>query len=164
MSLIFRMIYVWLRSMRMERLPVGVVESRLTLRTLPNDLDLNMHMNNGRFLTICDLNRVDMFIRTGLVRLMFKNGWAPVVTEHAMQYRRPLKLWQRYETTMVLTHWDEKYFYMSHRFESDGKLVAEGTSKGVALGREGVVAPDVVFEALSALRGIPFENKTDAAA
>ncbi|MDC0434241.1 thioesterase family protein [bacterium] len=33
---------------------------------LPNDLDLTMHMNNGRYLTICDFNRVDLFVRSGL--------------------------------------------------------------------------------------------------
>lgn len=48
MNLMLRMLWVWWLSLRRERLPVGRAESRLTLRTLPNDLDVNFHMNNGR--------------------------------------------------------------------------------------------------------------------
>lgn len=154
MSLIFRMIYVWLRSLRMERLPAGPLESCLTLRTLPNDLDLNLHMNNGRFLTICDLNRVDMFIRTGLIKLMLKKKWAPIVVEHKMEYRRSLGLWQKYEVRMQLTHWDEKYFYMTHQFFIKDKLAAEGASKGVARAKDRVVPPAEVMEALKEMRGV----------
>ena len=43
MNLLFRMLWVWLISLRRERLPVGVAESRLHLITLPNDLDPNLH-------------------------------------------------------------------------------------------------------------------------
>ncbi len=146
MSLIFRMLWVWLRSLSAERLPVGVASNRLRWVTLPNDLDINLHMNNGRYLTICDLNRVDLFIRTGLLRAMLAEGWIPIIAEHTMSYKRPLKLFQAYESVMELTHWDERAFYMKHTFLVGEKVVAEGTSVGVVRGRGGVIPPEQVLE------------------
>lgn len=145
MNLIFRLLYVWMISFFRERLPVGLAVSKLHLVTLPNDLDINLHMNNGRFLTICDLNRVDLFIRTGLLKVMLKEGWMPIVTEHTMQYKKPLKIFRRFEVIAEITHWDEKSFFMTHRFMIQDKLIAEGTSKGVIKGREGIVPPEEVI-------------------
>lgn len=154
MNLILRMLWVWFLSLRRERLPVGVAESRLRLITLPNDLDVNLHMNNGRYLTIADLSRVDLFLRTGLVSVMRKEKWAPIISAHTMDYKRSLKLFQRFEAVMQLTHWDDRHFYMSHQFLSGERLVAEGTSVGVIRGREGVIAPARVLERLRGERGI----------
>ncbi len=142
MNLIFRMLYVYILSLFRERMAADNLKSRLDLRVLPNDLDLNFHMNDGRYLTICDLNRVDLFIRTGLVGAMFKHGWMPVIAEHTMVYKRPLNLFDRYAVMLEVTHYDEKYFYMKHTFVRDERVVAEGTSKGCVYARGiGVVSP-----------------------
>jgi acyl-CoA thioesterase FadM len=154
MNLIMRMLWVWWLSLRRERLPVGRAESRLHLRTLPNDLDVNLHMNNGRYLTICDLSRLDLFIRTGLVHAMRNEKWTPVITEHTMVYKRSLRLFQKFEAVMQLTHWDERSFYMTHQFLVGDRVVAEGTSVGVIRSREAVVPPETVLARVRQLRGI----------
>ncbi|WP_095210499.1 acyl-CoA thioesterase [Endozoicomonas ascidiicola] len=146
MSLIFRMIYLLVASFFKPRLPIMYPENTLTLRVLPNDLDINMHMNNGRYLTICDLSRVDMFLRTGFARTMQKEGWIPVVSEHTMKYKKPLNPFQKYDVHMKITSWDEKAFHMEHRFLVAGRVVAEGTSRGCALSKSGVIAPEQVIE------------------
>lgn len=146
MNLIFRMLYVWLISLSRPRLPIGKTRSELRLITLPNDLDVNMHVNNGRYLTLCDLNRVDLFIRTGLLAVMRKEKWAPIISEHTMQYKKPLKVFKKFDAILELTHWDEKTFYMTHRFMIKDKLIAEGTSKGVILSRNGVIPPATVIQ------------------
>jgi len=146
------MIYVFLASFFKERLPADAAESILTLRVLPNDLDINLHVNNGRYLTLCDLTRIDMFIRTGLAKVMIKKGWIPIVAEHTMTYRKPLKVFQCFELKGSLTHWDEKFFYMTHTFTRDGFTVAEGTSKGTIRARSGVVPPAEVIEAVKSSR------------
>jgi acyl-CoA thioesterase FadM len=87
-----------------------------------------------------------------LAAVMLKRGWMPIIAEHTMIYRRPLGVFKRFRATMHLTHWDEKYFYMTHHFTINEKLIAEGTSKGVVRGREGVIAPDSVFAAIIAAR------------
>jgi acyl-CoA thioesterase FadM len=152
MSLLFRLLYVLLLSLFRERLPVGVAVSRLHLRTLPNDLDINLHMNNGRYLTICDLNRFDLFVRTGLLRLMVRKKWMPMIVEHTMRYKRPLLVFRSFESVMEVTHWNEREFFMTHQFIHKGRVVAEGTSKAVIRGRDGVVPPEEVIGALNQAR------------
>lgn len=153
MNLYLRMIYVFLLSLSRPRLPVGEVSSELNLIVLPNDLDVNLHVNNGRYLTYCDLSRVDMFIRTGLLKVMRMHGWIPIIAEHTMNYRKSLKVFNRFKASMDLVRWDEKYFYMAHRFTIGDTLIAEGTSKGVIRGKEGVIGPAKVLEAVNAMRG-----------
>jgi len=152
MSLIFRLTYVFIISLFREKLPVGKSQSLLKLITLPNDLDLNMHMNNGRFLTICDLNRMDMFFRTGLAKVMLQKRWIPMVTEHTMVYMRPLKVFERFTVTASLTHWDDKYFYMTHEFSKNNKMVATGTSKGLVRSKKGTISPEEVIKAVNISR------------
>ena len=142
MNLIFRMCYVFILSLFRERIGLDNLVSQLSLRVLPNDLDLNFHMNNGRYLTICDLNRVDLFIRSGLMKAMFKRRWMPVIAEHTMSYKKPLNVFEHYYVSMQVTRWDEKYFYMTHTFCNDERIVAEGTSKGCVYARGvGVISP-----------------------
>jgi hypothetical protein len=51
LNLYLRLFLTILRALRAPRLVLGdTVE--LTLRVLPTDLDLNGHMNNGRYLTL----------------------------------------------------------------------------------------------------------------
>lgn len=150
MSLIFRMLWLLAASFFKAPLPAVKPQNHLVLRVLPNDLDINLHMNNGRYLTICDLTRVDMFIRTGLIKLMMKRKWIPIITEHTMVYKKALKPFQKYQVEMAVTGWDERCFFMSHTFSVGDCIMAEGTSKGLFYHRrEGVVPPEKVLETLT---------------
>ena len=148
MNLIFRLLYVYIYSLFRERLSVANSKSVLRLRVLPNDLDLNIHMNNGRYLTICDLNRVDLFIRSGLVRTMRKRHWFPVIAEHTMAYKKSLRPFERYTAEMQVTHWDDKFFYMTHTFSNAERVVATGTSVGAIRSRTEVIKPSDVLAAI----------------
>lgn len=149
MNLIFRMLFVIIRSWFLKRIGVGNFASELNLRVLPNDIDINFHMNNGRYLTICDLNRVDVFARSGLLKAMFKRNWIPVIAEHTMTYKKPLGIFERYEVKLEVMRWDEKYFYMTHTFRQGERIVAEGTSKGCVYARGlGVIKPDDALAAV----------------
>lgn len=149
MNLIFRLLYVYIYSLFRERLTIADSKSRLPMLVLPNDLDIILHMNNGRYLTICDLNRVDLFIRSGLLKTMRKRHWFPVIAEHTMSYKKSLHLFERYTAELALTHWDDKYFYMTHTFSNAERVVASGTSKGAIRSRTEVIKPDAVLAALA---------------
>ena len=149
MNLIFRMLFVIIRSFFCERIAVGNFTSELSMHVLPNDIDINFHMNNGRYLTICDLNRVDILARSGLLKAMFKRNWIPVIAEHTMTYKKPLGMFKRYVVKTEVTHWDEKYFYMEHTFRMGDRIAAEGTSKGCVYARGvGVVGLDDAIAAV----------------
>ncbi len=154
MSLIFRMIWLLLSSRFKPRLPHIKPLNELNMMVLPNDLDINLHMNNGRYLTICDLTRVDMFMRTGLAKTMFKQKWMPIITEHTMQYKKALKPFQKYKVTMAVIGWDERSFDMVHTFLVGARVVAEGTSKGVIYSKQdGIIPPARVMETVELYLG-----------
>ncbi|NOZ54430.1 MAG: acyl-CoA thioesterase [Gammaproteobacteria bacterium] len=146
MNLIVRIIAVLITSFFKPKLPIEKPKNSLTLRVLPNDMDINFHMNNGRYLTICDLTRVDMFIRTGLAKTMLKEKWTPVIAEHTMKYKKGLKIFQKYTLKMEITGWDEKSFKMLHTFLVADRVVAEGTSQGVIISKSGAISPEDVMK------------------
>lgn len=66
----------------------------LPMHVWPNDLDLLFHMNNGRFLSLMDLGRIDLLVRTGFWDEARKRKWYPVVGTTLIDYRRPLTVFR----------------------------------------------------------------------
>ncbi|TCD16129.1 thioesterase family protein [Oricola cellulosilytica] len=138
MNLIFRLVWVAIASMWRPKLEM-MDESRLSFRVLPNDLDINIHMNNGRYLTITDLGRVDLIMRAGLFPVLRRRKWYPVIGSMRVSYRRPLEPFQAYELVTRVLGWDEQWLYFEHRFEVGDRLMARVLMKGLFLhGREKV--------------------------
>ncbi|GAA6136047.1 thioesterase family protein [Oceaniserpentilla sp. 4NH20-0058] len=146
MNLYFRLFLIFIRTLRKKHIPIDDLANSVSVRVLPNDLDLNMHVNNGRYLTFCDLTRVDLFIRSGLASLMIKNKWNPIIAEHSMEYIRPLNLFDKVEVSMKITHWDEKFFYCTHEFHKDEKLIAKGTSRALVISKQGSLSPEFILQ------------------
>lgn len=123
-------------------------ESILTLRVRPTDLDINAHMNNGRFLTVMDLGRLDLIARTPLGKTVVKFRWQPVVASALLRYFRPLKPFQKYQLRTRVIGWDEKWFFVEQRFERNGELIAIGLVKGLFRDRRGNVPIADVLKAV----------------
>ena len=124
------------------RKPIALLEtSAINLRVWPNDLDTNLHVNNGRFLTLADLGVVTLFGRMGLFRAALRKGWRPVVGSAIARFRRPLKPFQKYRLETRLLGWNEKWTYFESRFIVKGEVKATVVTKGMFLGREGPVPP-----------------------
>ena len=70
--------------------------ARTNFITLPTDLDINRHMNNGVYFSIMDVARFDMLVRNGVWQMMRDNGWYPVVASETVTFRKSLSLWQRF--------------------------------------------------------------------
>lgn len=132
MNLIFRLIWILIAAFRKPASDM-LEETRIRLRVLPNDLDTNIHMNNGRYLTIMDLGRMDLTVRSGLWRAMRDNRWYPVVGSAKMTFRRPLDPFQAYELTTRVVGWDDKWVYMEQRFMVGETMHARGVLKALFL-------------------------------
>lgn len=144
MNLYFRLL--WLSLMARFRPQLGALdESVLRMRVWPFDLDLNRHMNNGRFLTLMDLGRIDLMLRSGLGRVVVRERWMPVIASSMVRWRRSLLPFQRFELRSRMLWWDDKWFYVEQRFVREGRTVAIGLVKGVIRRRGGHVAPAEVF-------------------
>ncbi len=138
MNLYLRLLLTLFRAWRAPRLQPGDTLER-TLRVLPNDLDINGHMNNGRYLTILDLMLVEYFVRTGFAATMLRNGWRPMAGGSFISYRRALKPLQTYTLRFRLDASDAHWNYMRFAFECDGRVHAAGYMKGAAVAHDGLV-------------------------
>lgn len=128
MNLILRLLWTLLTAR--WRGPIKPLdESRLRLRVLPTDLDINLHMNNGRYLSVMDLGRFDYVARVGLLRIVIRNRWMPLVATATIRYRRSLQPFDRFELVTRTVCWDEKWIYMEQRFERRGELIAHAYVK-----------------------------------
>src|SRR5262245_47864407 len=105
MNLWLRLLLVLMRSSRGPTLAAPLGVSSLRLRVWPNDLDVLMHMNNGRYVTIMDLGRVDLMIRMGLWRVILRQRWTPVVGTAHVLFRRELGVFQRYRLDTRIAGW-----------------------------------------------------------
>ena len=140
MNLILRLVLVLFRARYRSKLQLFQTSS-LGRRVWPNDLDLQLHVNNGRFLSLMDLGRLDLLVRTGFWRETRRRGWYPLVGGVLIDYRRPLKVFERYELRTKLLGWQGRWFFFEQRFVKDGKVVAKATVKGMIGGPKGAVTP-----------------------
>lgn len=126
--------------------------SHVTFRVNPSDLDVQRHMNNGRFLTLMDLGRMDLLLRSGFWRRITGQGWYPVVAGQTITYRRSLQLGERFDlATRVMGH-DDRWIYMEQVFRRDGELVADAIVRARFLRRTGGSVPmDEVLALVSPL-------------
>ena len=115
--------------------------SRVPFRVLPNDLDVQKHMNNGVYLSLMDLGRVDLMVRSGIWRELTKRGYYPVIVSSTITYRRSLELWERYELESRMVGIDEVASYVEQRFVRDGEICARAVIKARFLKKTGGVVP-----------------------
>ena len=132
MNLIFRLVRVLILGLFGPRIdPLG--RSIVAFRVWPNDLDINIHMNNGRYLTIMDLGRLDLILRSGFGRIMLKRRWSAVLGSVTIRYRRPLAPFQRYQIVTRILGWDEKWVFIEQQFVVDGQACAIAYSKAIVI-------------------------------
>jgi acyl-CoA thioesterase FadM len=115
--------------------------SRVPFRVLPNDLDVQKHMNNGVYLSLMDLGRVDLMVRSGVWRELTKRGYYPVIVSSTITYRRSLELWERYELESRMVGIDDIASYVEQRFVRDGEIYARAVIKARFLKKTGGVVP-----------------------
>lgn len=84
-----------------------------------------MHMNNGAYLTIMDLARTDMMIRSGMLKKVIKRRWYGVVAGESIRFKQSLKLFQRFEINTEVACWDHWAFYIVQTFTREETFVAK---------------------------------------
>ena len=116
MHMIFRtlwhLLFVGSRGSHLSFSDVG----RSRFRVWPTDLDLLNHVNNGKYLSLMDIARVDLIQRNGVLRLFKQENWYPVVVGQTISYRKSLNPWQRFWIETRILGFDEQAVYMEQRF------------------------------------------------
>ncbi|MCC7253918.1 thioesterase family protein [Hyphomicrobium sp.] len=140
MNLWLRLLWLLLSAPWRSRLPMPDGISELTFRVLPNDLDLSLHMNNGRYLAIMDLGRLDLIVRIGLGRAVWRNGWTPVANAALVRFRRELRAFERYRLETRVVGWQDQAVLIEQSFifaggEREGQVAARALFKGALYDR-----------------------------
>ena len=73
-------------------------------------------MNNGIFLSLLDLSRLDLAYRSGAWQKWKKLGWYPVVVAETVTFRKSLTPWQSFDIESKVIGWDDQAFYFEQRF------------------------------------------------
>jgi acyl-CoA thioesterase FadM len=153
MSLLLRTLLVLLRALRSPRRDV-LAESVLHFRVMPDDLDINFHMNNGRYLALMDLGRFDVMVRAGLYRPRDQRRRWPLVGSAMIRFRRSLQPFAAFQLRTRVLGWDDRWFVFEQRFEQGGQLACVGLARGLFRTADGNVAsPEVLNEG-----GFPTES------
>jgi acyl-CoA thioesterase FadM len=129
--------------------------ARIRMRAWPNDLDFNFHVNNGRYLTLADMARMDWFIQTGALDFARKEKAFPVIGDAIAKFRRELRLFESFEIETRLVAWDGKWSFMQHRFLRGGRVLGVVAVRGLFKGPDGPIEPAVFLHHLGTDQASP---------
>lgn len=130
--------------------------SRIRLTTLPTDLDILRHMNNGRYLSLVDLGRFDLLVRTGLFGAMRRHGWYAVVSAETVTFRKSLRLWQRFDVESRLMGHDDRAILLEHRVVRGGEIYARVIVRARMVKRSGgTLSHEELFAAIGRPDALP---------
>ena len=135
MNLWFRLwwyaLTTWRRPAFSHSDDIGVLQ----FRVWPADLDLSLHMNNGRYLSLMDLGRLDYLVRMKLWRVVRRHRWTPIASSIVIRYRRELRPFARFRLETRLVSWAEASVVMEQVFvlmdgPQAGQVAARALFKG----------------------------------
>ncbi|OIH99048.1 MULTISPECIES: acyl-CoA thioesterase [Curtobacterium] len=146
MNLYFRLLLLQLRTRLRAR--VGGRrraslwdEVRTPFRVVPTDLDPLRHVNNGKYLSMLDLGRLDLMLRSGYWAALSEHGWYPVVSAQTITYKRSLTLGQRFELRTHVLGVDDRAVYLEQTFVRQGAVMARAVVQARFLRRSGGTVP-----------------------
>jgi len=122
----------------------------------PPDLDVLFHVNNGVYLSMLDVARVDLLLRSGMAKRLWRAGFYPVVAAETIRFRRSLQLFQVFEVETTVIGWDARAVILQQHFWRRGELVAEAVVRARFLKRGGgTVTTQELLELLGTARASP---------
>ncbi|WP_025821460.1 thioesterase family protein [Shewanella marina] len=149
MNLYFRLIWLFLWRIKKQARHIDFLgTSHIRYRALPSDCDVNFHLTNSRYPAFMDLARTFMLAEMGLLNKFLKLKWMPIVNAAEFTYIKDIKPFATFDIATKLVGWDEKYFYIEQRFESDKGLHCIVHVRGVFVcKRKQVPVADLVEQA-----------------
>lgn len=140
--------FFWVVIAGFFKKPLGMCDvSLLRQRVWLDELDINVHMNNAKYLAVMDLGRTDWIVRSGAWRWMTRDKMSPVVGGAMVRYRRSLHFLQPYLLKTRLLGWDERWLYIEQIMECrDGGLACLAVQR-TTFTRNGKLVPSAELAA-----------------
>lgn len=130
---------VWLQRKAPPLPPLGTHVS--FHRCMPWDLDPWVELNNGRTLTLFDLGRIPLALRTGLRQALAREGWGLTVAGSVPRYRRRIRVFDRVEMRSRCIGWDARFLYTEQSLWRGEDCTTQVVIRSAVTSDAGIVAP-----------------------
>ena len=100
-------------------------------------------MTASKYAVYMDFIRWELIARSQLFKAIVKRGLAPSLGSQKIIYRKPLKVWSKFEVVLESVGWDEKWVYFVHNFEQNNEVKAVGVVRALVWKRD---IPSVLSE------------------
>ena len=142
---IFRLFRVIAKSKLQKKISFDSAHNEsINLRVLPQDIDLFMELNNGRYVTLLDLGRFSYGAKVNMGSFLKKNNWSLTIVGTYNEYRYRLRIFQRFKLQTRILGYDEKWFYFFQKIVKDGKIHMASVVKFSYTSKKGLVSPKEV--------------------
>ncbi|NNE22920.1 MAG: acyl-CoA thioesterase [Rhizobiales bacterium] len=118
-----RLLLTGLKAFRASPLDAGGV-AETSFRCRPWDLDMFMEMNNGRVLTLYDLGRFDLSIRTGLAKVLKRKRWGLAVAGASVRYRKRIRIFDKVTMRTQVLGFDDRWIFLGQSMWVNDKPVS----------------------------------------
>jgi len=122
-------------------------ESVVRLRIWPGDIDIFPEVNNGRHLTLMDLGRFDLAVRTGFWKAVHREGWGLTVGGASVRFRHRVPPFSRVCLRTQVVGRDDRWFYFHQRIERDSRVCSAALVRTGVTARGRLVPVERVLEA-----------------
>lgn len=137
---VFRLIKTMFQARNAPKVPYSSPNT-IEFYCHPWDLDMFNEMNNGRVLTLFDLGRFSLGIRSDLLKVLGENKWALVVAGSTTRYRKRIKMFDKITMHTRCTGIDEKWFYIEQSMWVKGQPCSSVLIRGGISSKNGLVDP-----------------------
>jgi hypothetical protein len=87
-------------------------------------------MNNGKYLSIMDLGRFDLLLKTKTFYSLLFSGHYPVVVSESIRFKRSLAPFQSFDLVTQIESFNERDFFITQKF----RVHDQGKTKTYAVG------------------------------
>jgi acyl-CoA thioesterase FadM len=108
-------------------------------------------MTNSRYLALADLGRLDLILRTGAWRAMWRGGVGVVLGGCTVRFRRSLRPFERFTVSTSIIGWDERWVYLRQIFTGEGKTACIAMMRAGFTRKGSLVPPQEIIDAAEGL-------------
>lgn len=134
--------------LKFRHAPMAILQAHVsTHRCWPWDLDPWIELNNGRTLTLYDLGRIPMAIRSGIIHTLRQKRWGITVAGNSLRYRRRIRVFHRFTMVSRTLGWDARFVYMEQSMWRRGVCCNHMLLRAAITGPGGIVPPAELMRA-----------------
>ncbi|MEM1266406.1 MAG: acyl-CoA thioesterase [Pseudomonadota bacterium] len=119
-------------------------------RCMPWDLDPWGELNNGRTLTLLDIGRFSLGVRTGMVAALQREGWGLTVAGTSVRYRRRIKLFDLVRVQSRAVGRDARFLYIHQTIWLGETPACSALLRKAVTSADGIVPTDRLLAAVKA--------------